>query len=72
MTSRHGEEPEVQEMYLDPGTPPWVSRALVEVLLVDPVDAANAAEALAAVLGRRADRILKRLIREDVAAKAGG
>jgi hypothetical protein len=46
--------PDAAEVLTDPCTPAWVRVALVAALQADPIDAANGAEVLAAVLVGRA------------------
>ena len=48
-----------------PSTSDWLKTALATAIERDPVDASNDAEALATLLGRRANRILKDQLREN-------
>ena len=52
--------PSVEEIMADPAASRFLKLTLDAWLFRDPVDAANDAEVLAAVLGRRADALLGR------------
>lgn len=57
-------ENEIRAVLEDPASSSWLKVALRTALERDPVDAANEAEGLAELLGRRADAMLMRSIAE--------
>lgn len=61
--------PTIEQLLHSPAASNWLKRALEESLRRDPVDAANDAELLSAVLNKRADDSLAVLM---AATKANG
>lgn len=59
-SSEHEDVPDVDQVLADPAASDWIKRSLGSAIQRDPVDAADDAEVLAKILGRRCRQILAR------------